>query len=140
MSNLSYQTRKPVRGWQALGIFLVIAYVIVQFVIFQVSLSRLPATWTIGGRAFPDQTIDEAILQLQDDVQQPLTLHYFTSTVTLDPQVVDFTFDITETKRLAQEARTRSSSLTDFLRHLILQPPAPPMCTTSAWLSGDHDE
>ena len=32
---------------------------------------------------------------------------YLTSTVTLDPAAIDFTFDITETARLAHEARTR---------------------------------
>ena len=62
--------------------------------------------------------------QLETDLQQPVALRYLTSTVTLEPSAIDFTFDITETKRLAQDARTRSSSLSDFLRHLILQPPA----------------
>ena len=124
MSNRSRYKSGGTRGWQALGILLVIGYVIVQFVIFQVSLSRLPASWTIGGQAFPNQTIDEAMTQLETDLQQPVVLHYLTSTVPLKPSAIDFTFDITETKRLAQDARTRSSSLSDFLRHLILQPPA----------------
>jgi beta-lactamase class A len=124
MSNRFPYKRQGTRGWQALGIVLVVGYVLVQFVIFQLSLSRLPASWTIGGRAFPNQTIDEATAQLADDLQQPVTLHYLTSTVTLEPAAIDFTFDITETKRMAQDARTRSSSLSDFLRHLILQPPA----------------
>ena len=108
-----------------LGIFLVVGYVLVQFVIFQFSLSRLPASWTIGGQAFPNQTIDEALTQLEIDLQQPAALRYLTSTITLEPAMIDFTFDITETQRLAQDARMRNSSLTDFLRHLILQPPAP---------------
>ncbi len=124
MSNRSRYNRRGTRGWQVLGILLVGGYVIVQFVIFQISLSRLPASWTIGGQPFPDQTIDEALAQLDTDLQQPIALHYLTSTVTLKPSAIDFTFDLTETKRLAQDARTRSSSLTDFLRHLILQPPA----------------
>lgn len=124
MSNPSRRNRPGTRRWQALGIFLVAAYVIIQFAVFQVSLSRLPASWTIGDRAFPNQTIDEALTQLKTDLQQPVTLKYLTSTVTLEPSAVDFTFDITETKRLAQDARMRSSSLTDFLRHLIWQPPA----------------
>jgi beta-lactamase class A len=124
MANRSRYNRRGTRGWQVLGVLAVVAYVIVQFVIFQVSLSRLPASWTIGGRAFPDQTIDEAVAQLEDDLQQPVTLKYLTATVTLEPAALDFTFDITETKRLAQDARMRSSSLSDFLRHLILQPPA----------------
>jgi hypothetical protein len=38
MSNRSYQNRKSLRAWQALGILIVVAYVLVQFVIFQVSL------------------------------------------------------------------------------------------------------
>ena len=116
--------RQGTRGWQALGVLFVIGYVIVQFVIFQVSLSRLPASWTIGGQAFPNQTIDEAMTQLEPDLQQPVALRYLTSTVTLKPSAIGFTFDITETRRLAQDARMRSSSLSDFLRHLILQPPA----------------
>ncbi len=124
MSNRSRHKRRGTRGWQALGILLVIGYVLVQFVIFQISLSRLPASWTIAGQAFPNQTIDEAVTQLEIDLQQPVALRYLTSTVTLEPSAVDFTLDITETKRLAQDARTRSSSLSDFLRHLILQPPA----------------
>ncbi|HTP09950.1 MAG TPA: serine hydrolase, partial [Anaerolineae bacterium] len=124
MSNRSRYDRRRTHGWQILGILIVVGYVIVQFVIFQVSLSRLPASWTIGGQTFPNQTFDEAMTQLDTDLQQPVVVHYLTSTVQLDPTVIDFTFDMTETKRLAQDARTRSSSLSDFLRHLILQPPA----------------
>lgn len=124
MANRSPYNRRGIRGWQALGIFLVVGYVLVQFVIFQVSLSRLPASWTIAGQAFPNQTIDEAVTQLEIDLQQPVVLRYLTSTVTLEPAAIDFTVDITETKRLTQDARMRSSSLSDFLRHLILQPPA----------------
>ena len=122
--NRSRYNRRGTRGWQALGILLVVGYVVVQFVIFEVSLSRLPASWTIGGQAFPNQTLDDALTQLTTDLQQPVTLHYITSTVKLEPAAIDFTFDITETKRLAQDARWRTSSLSDFLRHLILQPPA----------------
>src|SRR5512141_2971260 len=124
MSNRSRYNRRGTRGWQILGVFAVVAYVIVQFVIFQISLSRLPASWTIGGQAFPDQTIDEAMTQLATDLQQPVTLKYLTATVQLEPATIDFTFEITETKRQAQDARMRSSSLSDFLRHLILQSPA----------------
>jgi beta-lactamase class A len=125
MSNWSYQNRKSLRGWQALGIIIVATYVLVQFVIFQVSLSRLPAAWTIGGQTYPDQSIDEAVTQITADLQQPVTLHYLTSTVALQPQAIDFTIDLTETQRLVHEARTRTASIGDFLRHLILQPPAP---------------
>jgi hypothetical protein len=106
MSNRSRYNRQGRRGWQALGILLVIGYVVVQFVIFQISLSRLPASWTIGGQAFPNQTIDEAMTQLETDLRQPVALRYLTSTVTLEPSAIDFTFDITETKRLAEDART----------------------------------
>ncbi len=124
MATPSRYNRRKTYGWQILGVCAVVAYVIVQFVIFQVSLSRLPASWTIGDQAFPNQTIDEAITQLESDLQQPITLQYLTATIPLEPAALDFTFDITETQRLAQDARMRSSSLTDFLRHLILQPPA----------------
>ncbi len=124
MANRSRYNRRETHGWQILGVLAVVAYVVVQFVIFQVSLSRLPASWTIGGRAFPNQTIDEAVTQLADDLQRPVTLKYLTTTITLEPTALDFTFDITETKRVAQDARMRNSSLSDFLRHLILQPPA----------------
>ena len=125
MSKLSYRRGSSARRWQVLGMLLVAAYVVVQFVLFQLSLAHLPETWTIGGQAFPDQTPDEAITQIGDELRQPITLHYYTATVQLDPAAVDFTFDVTETLRLAHEARTRNASLTDFLRHLILQPPAP---------------
>ena len=120
----STRRRRSARQFQIIGVTLVVAYVIVQFIVFQISLAHLPASWTIGGQAFPDQSIDEAVAQLHTDLQQPLTLRYLTTTVTLDPALIDFTFDITQTKRLAVEARTRSASLTDFLRHLVLQPPA----------------
>lgn len=122
---ISTRRRTSARQWQLIGITLVVAYVVVQFIVFQISLARLPANWTIGGQAFPQQSVDEAVTQLQPGLQQPLTLHYLTSTLTLNPADIDFTFDITQTRRLAIEARTRSASLTDFLRHLILQPPAP---------------
>jgi beta-lactamase class A len=125
MSNRPYQNRKSLRAWQALGIIIVAAYVLIQFVIFQVSLSRLPAAWSIGGQSYPDQPIAEAVAQLDIDLQQPVTLRYLTSTVTLEPQAIDFTIDLTETQRLVHEARTRTASIGDFLRHLILQPPAP---------------
>jgi beta-lactamase class A len=124
MSNRSYQNRKSLRAWQALGIIIVAAYVLVQFVIFQVSLSRLPAAWSIGGQNYPDQPIDEAVTQLDADLKRPVVLRYLTSTVTLEPQAIDFTIDLTETQRLVHEARTRTASIGDFLRHLVLQPPA----------------
>jgi beta-lactamase class A len=124
MGNWSYQRGKSARRWQVLGILIVAAYVVVQFIRFQISLASLPDTWTIGGQAFPNQTLDEAIAQIDDDLQQPVMLHYLTSTVQLEPATVNFTFDVTETLRAAREARTRSASLTDFLRHLIWQPPA----------------
>ena len=124
MSNRPYQNRKSLRAWQALGIIIVAAYVLVQFVIFQVSLSRLPAAWSLGGQNYPDQPIDEAVAQLNTDLQQPVTLRYLTSTVALEPQAIGFTIDFTETQRLVHEARTRTASIGDFLRHLVLQPPA----------------
>ncbi len=124
MAHRSRYNRQGTRGWQVLGVLLVVGYVLVQFVVFQLSLSRLPASWTIGGQPFPNQTLDDAMTQLDDDLQQPVALRYLTSTVTLQPAAIDFTFDMTETKRLAQDARWRASSLSDFLRHLILQPPA----------------
>ena len=123
MSN-RYQNRTSLRAWQALGIILVAAYVLVQFVIFQVSLSRLPAAWSIGGQSYPDLPIDEAVAQLDSDLHEPVSLSYLTTTVTLKPQAIDFTVDLTETKRLVHEARTRTASIGDFLRHLVLQPPA----------------
>jgi len=86
MSNRSRYKRRGTRGWQALGILLVVVYVLAQFVIFQISLARLPASWTIGGLAFPNQTIDEAVTQLETDLQQPVALRYLTSTVTLEPR------------------------------------------------------
>jgi beta-lactamase class A len=124
MSNRSYQNRRSLRAWQMLGIVLVIAYVLVQFVVFQISLSRLPAAWSIGGQHYPDQSIDAAVAQIEADLQQPLTLRYLTTTVTLAPAAIDFTVDVTATQRLVHEARTRSASISDFLRQLILQPPA----------------
>lgn len=117
--------RRSLRQLQVLGIIAVVLYVLVQFAVFQFSLSRLPGTWTIGGRAYPDQSIDDAIAQVNVDVQQPVALHYMTDTLTLDPGAIDFTFDYTETARLAREARAQSSALTDFMRQLIFQPPAP---------------
>ena len=113
------------RAWQALGIIVVVLYVVIQFVVFQLSLARLPGTWTIGGRAYPDQSIDEAIAQVNIDLQQPVTLYYMTNTIALDPSAIDFTFDFTVTTRLIRDARSQSSALTDFMRRLIFQPPAP---------------
>ncbi len=124
MHRVPHRRRSP-RPLQALGVIAVILYILIQFVVFQLSLSRLPGTWTIGGRAYPDQSIDDAIAQVNVDVQQPVALHYMTDTLTLDPGAIDFTFDYTETARLAREARAHSSALTDFMRQLIFQPPAP---------------
>ena len=101
-----------------------LGYVLVQFVIFQISLSRLPASWTIAGQAFPNQTIDEAVTHgNRSPAAGRAALSHLDGHA--EPSAVDFTLDITETKRLAQDTRMRSSSLSDFLRHLILQPPAP---------------
>jgi hypothetical protein len=115
MSNRSRYNRQGTRGWQALGILLVVGYVVVQFVIFQVSLSRLPASWTIGGQAFPDQTIDEAMTQLETDLQEPVTLHYLTSTVELEPTAIDFTFD---NGKAGAGCALAKATVSDFLRHL----------------------
>jgi hypothetical protein len=46
-------------------------------------------------------------------------------TVELQPTVISYTVDVTETMRVAREARFQSAALTDFIRHLFFQPPAP---------------
>jgi len=114
------------RRWQVIGVLVVIGYVLVQFVTFQLSLGRVPATWTIGGQTYPDQSIDAAVAQVQIDLQdKPVRLHFLADTVDLQPAVISYTVDVTETTRMAREARYQSAALTDFIRHLLFQPPAP---------------
>ncbi|MBI5566636.1 MAG: serine hydrolase [Chloroflexi bacterium] len=113
------------RPWQVIGVLAVVGYVLVQFVTFQLSLGRVPATWTIGGQTYPDQPIDAAVAQVQIDLQdKPVRLHYLSDTVELQPTVISYTVDVTETMRVAREARYQSAALTDFIRHLFFQPPA----------------
>lgn len=126
MSSL-YQPRRrrsSLRQFQILGILGVIVYVVAQFVVFQLSLARVPDTWTIGGAAYPDEPIEVAVDHVREDLQLPVTLRYFDQAVQLDPASIEFSVDITETLRLVREARSQSSALGDFLRRLIFQPPA----------------
>ena len=122
-----YRRRQTsLRQMRVLGVVAVIGYVLVQFVTFQLSLGRVPATWTIGGQTYPDQSIDAAVAQVQIDLQdRPVRLHYLSDTVELQPAVISYTVDVTETMRVAREARYQSAALTDFIRHLFFQPPAP---------------
>src|SRR5512147_1583012 len=108
------------RRWQVIGVLAVIGYVLAQFVTFQLSLGRVPATWTIGGQTYPDQSIDAAVAQVQIDLQdKPIHLHFLADTVELQPAVISYTVDVTETTRMAREARYQSAALTDFIRHLL---------------------
>jgi beta-lactamase class A len=119
---------RPRRAWRrlrVLGIVAVVVYVIIQFITFQLSLSRLPATWIVAGKTYADVPIDSAMQQLTGDLQQPIVLHYFTQSIALQPRAIDFTFDADLTAQSIRIARTENSALTDFLRHLIFQPPAP---------------
>lgn len=122
-----YRRRQTsLRQLQVIGVLAVIVYVLVQFVTFQLSLNRVPATWTIGGQSYPDQAIEDAVAQAQLDLQSaPVRLHYRADTVVLPLDVISYTVDVTQTVRLAREARYQSAALTDFIRHLIFQPPAP---------------
>ena len=122
-----YRRRQTsLRQFRVMGVLAVVAYVLVQFVTFQLSLGRVPATWTIGGQAYPDRSIDAAVAQVQIDLRDtPVRLHYRADTVELQPAVISYTVDVTETTRLAREARFQSAALTDFIRHLFFQPPAP---------------
>ena len=117
--------RRSIWRMQILGILVVIVYVVGQFITFQLSLSRLPPTWTVAGRSFPDLPIDEVMQQLATDLQQPIALHYLTRTLTLQPSAIDFTFDAGTTARRIKIARSQNAALGDFLLHLIFQPPAP---------------
>ena len=108
-----------------MGVVAVVGYVLVQFISFQLSLTRVPATWTIGGQTYPNYPIDEAAQQAADDLQHmPLMLHYYTQTIQLEPAAIGFTVDVTETTRLLRQTRSQNAALSDFLRHLIFQPPA----------------
>jgi beta-lactamase class A len=126
MSSLYHRRRRSsLRQLQVFGVLGVIIYVMAQFVVFQLSLTRVPDTWTIGGAAYPNESIEIAVEHVRADLQPPLALHYLDQTIQLDPASIDFSVDVTETLRLVREARSQSSALGDFLRHLILQPPAP---------------
>ena len=125
--DMSFYRRRQTssRRWQVIGVLTVIGYVLVQFVTFQLSLGRVPATWTIGGQTYPDQPIDAVVAQVQSDLQdKPVRLHYLSDTVELQPAVISYTVDVTETMRLTRAARFQSAALTDFIRHLFFQPPA----------------
>ena len=122
-----YRRRQTsLRQLQVIGVLAVVVYVLVQFVTFQLSLGRVPATWTIGGQTYPELAIEDAVAQAQLDLQStPVHLHYRADTIVLPLEVISYTVDVTETVRLAREARYQSAALTDFIRHLIFQPPAP---------------
>ncbi len=122
-----YRRRQTsLRRYQIIGVLIVISYVLVQFVTFQLSLGRIPATWTLGGQTYPDMSIEAAVAQAQIDLQEsPVRLHYRDNAIDLQPASIGFSVDVTETVRLAHEARYQSSALTDFIRHLLFQPPAP---------------
>jgi len=112
------------RQLRIFGVLGVVLYVLAQFVMFQLSLARVPDTWTIGGAAYPEEPIEIAVEHVRADLTPPLTLHYLDQTFQLDPASIDFSVDVTETLRLVREARSQSAALGDFLRQLIFQPPA----------------
>ncbi|HZY42092.1 MAG TPA: peptidoglycan binding domain-containing protein, partial [Anaerolineae bacterium] len=124
--SLYHRRQTSLRQYQIIGVLAVIVYVLVQFVTFQLSLGRVPATWTIGDHAYPEAAIEVAVAQVQLDLQQtPLQLIYRADSIELAPDTIGFSVDVTETVRLVREARYQSSALTDFLRHLFFQQPAP---------------
>ncbi len=121
---IDFQTRRRSRTLRTLGILAVIAYVIGQFISFQLSLTQLPATWRIADESFKDLQIDDALKQVSIDLQQPIALQYFTNTITLQPGSIDFVFDADQTAQTIRALRSQNS-LIDFMRRLIFQPPAP---------------
>lgn len=116
------QTARRLRLW---GIILVVVYVVVQFIAFRASLSRIPATWTVAGGSFPDQPIDEVVARIKDTFDSPVILHYTKDSRALVPASVDFKFDAEATAAKFRSARDESAGAGSFLRRLLFQPPDP---------------
>lgn len=121
---IDFQTHRRSRALRLLGILAVAAYVIGQFIAFQLSLPQLPDTWRIADQSFQNLSIDSAVRQTALDLQSPITLRYYTHTVTLKPGSIDFTLDFTATTQTSYALRAQNS-LGDFMRRLIFQPPTP---------------
>ncbi|HET7375575.1 MAG TPA: peptidoglycan binding domain-containing protein, partial [Anaerolineae bacterium] len=133
---LDFQPQRRSRTLRAFGILAVIGYVIWQFISFQLAATQWPATWSIGGEAFKDISLEQALQQVSTDLQQPITLHYYTQTQRLRPASIDFTLDLTATTQTIYELHAQNS-VVDFLRRLIFQPPAPQDVPISASYSAE---
>lgn len=133
---IDFHAQRRSRTLRAFGILAVIGYVIWQFISFQLALPQWPATWSIGGETFKDISIEQALQQASKDLQQPITLHYYTQTQMLRPASIDFTFDLTATTHTIYDLHAQNS-VVDFMRRLIFQPPAPHDVPVSASYSAE---
>ena len=111
------------RRLRFLGAFVVVAYVLAQFISFRASLGRIPSTWTVAGEPFHDQTIDEVTARIENAFDQPVILHYRDDVRALPPTDVDFEFDLEATAAAFRRERDQVATAGNFVRHLLLQKP-----------------
>lgn len=121
-SNRRRSTLGQLRLW---GIALVVVYIVIQFIGFQASLSHIPASWTVAGEGFPDMSISEVVMRIEDAFDTPVRMHYYGTVIPLEPASVGFSFDSAATLDALQQLREQSAGVGNFMRYLIGQRPEP---------------
>jgi beta-lactamase class A len=117
----------------ALGITAVLIW---QFVSFQDALGRLPRGWTVAGASVAGQKPQDVVLRLRPVLSQTVTLHYRAETLTLAPQDVDLTLDVTATLQALNAARADVATGSEgFLYYLSQRVPPPRNIAIAATLS-----
>jgi len=102
------------------------AFLIVQYVLFQASLQRIPQTWTVAGLPVGGQPIDAALDAVDQALRTPLTVRYRDQTLLLDPADVELRLDREGSRARIARALADEQRPSGFVRFLFRQPPPPP--------------
>jgi beta-lactamase class A len=123
------ERRRSAGRAQTIFVLLIVAIVVFlvwQFIAFQDALGRMPAGWTVAGASATGLKPQQVILNLRSAFSQTVTLHYRNESLTLSPQEVDFTLDVTATLQAMSDARTEvGTGAQGFLYYLSQRRPPP---------------
>jgi len=104
----------------------VVIFIIWQFALFQYSLERMPAGWTVADAPAAGQTPQEVVFKLKKVFTQPVTLHYRSENISLSPAEVDLRLDEQATLQALGDARSEvGGGARGFLYFMLRRRPPP---------------
>lgn len=119
------------------GVGGVMAFLLVQYVLFQAALQRIPQTWTVAGLPVGGQSIDAALDAVDQALRTPLTVRYRDQTIMLDPADVELRLDREGSRARIARALADEQRPSGFIRFLFRQPPPPRDLPVEVFISSE---